>query len=311
MLFVIIGLGIFIGLCLLCSLVYYIIVLIRLFKEKGALHGILGIIISLYPFIWGWIKHRELKLTKTMLIWTISYVLAIALSIGMSIFIPVMFADKMTKSLPGVMQQSAKRQGVIVRKRPSRGPSRTPVSKKAAVLPGDKETEREAMTPEQEIRMLNELISKDGNNTAALYNRAWLYASKNDYEKAVKDYTKAIQVDRGQADIYYNRGLLYVKMNKKDLAIKDFDEAIKLNPRDADAWCNRGGVNNQLGKSDLAVRDYTEALKIRPNDGDTLYNRGMVYLSMGNKTKAMEDLKKAARIGHKKAREGLKQLSKS
>jgi len=32
---------------------------------------------------------------------------------------------------------------------------------------------------------------------------------------------------------------------------------------------------------------------------------------MGNKTKAIEDFKKAARMGHKKAREGLKQASKS
>jgi regulator of sirC expression with transglutaminase-like and TPR domain len=310
MLFVIIGLGILVALCLLCSLVYWIIVVVRLFKEKGAIHGILGIIISLYPFIWGWIKHKELKLTKTMLIWTISYVLAVVLSIGMAIFIPVMFGDKMTKTLPGVMQQSAKRQSIVT-KRPSRKPIRRPARKKAAALPGDKKPEPKAMTQEQEMKMLDELIKKDGTNSAALYNRAWLYASRNNFEKAVNDYTKAIQIDKGQADIYFNRGLLYVKMKKYDLAVKDFDAAIKLKPRDADAYCNRGGVNNQLGKTDLAIRDYTEALKIRPKDADTLYSRGVVHMSMGSKTKAIADFKKAARMGHKKAREGLKQASKS
>lgn len=311
MLFVIIGLGIVIALCLICSLVYWIIVVIRLFKEKGAIHGILGIVISLYPFIWGWIKHKELKLTKTMLIWTISYVLTMVLSIGMAIFAPVMFADKMTKTLPGVMEQSAKRQGIVDTKRPSRTPIQMPARKKAAALPGDKKPEPKAMTSEQEIKMLDELVKEDGNNAAALYNRAWLYAARNDFEKAVEDYTKAIQIDKGQADIYFNRGLLYVKMEKYDLAVKDFDEAIKLNPRDADAYCNRGGVNNQLGKTDLAIRDYTEALKIRPKDADTLYSRGVVHMSMGSKTKAIADFKEAARMGHKKAREGLKQASKS
>ncbi len=309
-----IGLGIVVGLCLLCSLVYWIIVVIRLFKEKGAIHGILGIIISLYPFIWGWIKHKELKLTKTMLIWTISYVLAVVLSIGMSIFIPVMFADKMTKSLPGVMQQSAKRQGIVTAKRPPRKSIPRSARKKVVSRPGSmalSPTEPKTMTQDQEIKMLDELVKEDGNNAAALYNRAWLYASRNNFEKAVEDYTKAIQIDKGQADIYYNRGLLYVKMKKNDLAAKDFDEAIRLNPRDADAFCNRGGVNNQLGKMDLAIRDYTEALKIRPKDADTLYSRGVVHMSMGNKTKAIADFKKAARMGHKKAREGLKQVSKS
>jgi len=309
-----IGLGIVIGLCLLCSLIYYIIVLIRLFKENGALHGILGIVISLYPFIWGWIKHKERNLTKTMLIWTLSYVFAVVLSIGMAIFIPVMFADKMTKTLPGVMEQAAKRQGIVVTKRPSTKPIRRPARKKAAALPGSmalRPPEPKAITPEQEIKMLDELIKKDGNNADALYNRAWLYASKNDFEKAVGDYTKAIQIKKGQADIYYNRGLLYVKLKKYDLAVKDFDEAIKLNPRDANAYCNRGGANNQLGKMDSAIKDYTEALKIGPKDADTLYSRGVVYQFMGNKTKAIEDFKKAAKMGHKKAREGLKQASKS
>jgi len=310
MLFVIIGLGILSALCLICSLVCWIIVVIRLFKDKGAIHGILGIVISLYPFIWGWIKHKELKLTKTMLIWSISCVLAMVLSIGMAIFVPVMFADKMTKTLPGVMQQSVKRQGIVSTKRPPGKSIPRAARKKAAVPPGAKKTEPKAMTSEQEIKMLDELIKGDGNNAAAFYNRAWLYASKNDFEKAVKDYTKAIQIDKGQADIYFNRGLLYVKMKKYDLAVKDFDEAIKLNPRDADAYCNRGGVNNQLGKMDFSIKDYTEALKIRPNDADTLYSRGVVYQFMGNKTKAIEDFKKAAKMGHKKAREGLRQASK-
>ena len=311
MLFVIIGLGILSALCLICSLVYWIIVVIRLFKEKGAIHGILGIVISLYPFIWGWIKHKELKLTKTMLIWTISYVLAMVLSIGMAIVIPVMFADKMTKTLPAVMEQSPKRQGIVATKKPSRKPIPRPTQKKAAALPGDKKPEPKAMTYKQEIKMLDDLIKKDSRNVDALFNRAWLYASRSDFEKAVRDYTRAIQINKGQADIYYNRGLLYVKMKKYDLAVKDFDEVIKLNPRDADVYCNRGGVNNQLGKIDLSIKDYTEALKIRPNDADALYSRGVVYMSMGNKTKAMEDFKKAAKMGHKKAREGLKQASKS
>ncbi|MCD4717225.1 MAG: tetratricopeptide repeat protein [Desulfobacterales bacterium] len=309
--FVIIGLGILIALCLICSLVYWIIVVVRLFKEKGAIHGILGIVISLYPYIWGWIKHKELKLTKTMLIWTISYVLAMVLSIGMAIFVPVMFADKMTKNLPGVMQQSVKRQGIVTTKRPPRKSTPRSARQKAAVMTVDKKPVPKAMTSEQEIKMLDELIKGDGNNAAALYNRAWLYASKNDFEKAVKDYTKAIQIDKGQADVYFNRGLLYVKMKKYDLAVKDFDEAIKLKPRDADAYCNRGGVNNQLGNMDFSIKDYTEALKIRPNDADTLYSRGVVYQFMGNKTKAIEDFKKAAKMGHKKAREGLRQASKS
>ncbi len=52
------------------QLVLFIMILIRLFKAKGALHGILGILCSLYTFIWGWMKHREQQITKLMTAWT-------------------------------------------------------------------------------------------------------------------------------------------------------------------------------------------------------------------------------------------------
>ena len=57
-------------------LVCTIMVLIPLFKTKGVLHGILGIICGLYPFIWGWIHAKELNLSKIMLIWSVCMGLA-------------------------------------------------------------------------------------------------------------------------------------------------------------------------------------------------------------------------------------------
>ncbi len=58
-------------------LVCFILVLIPLFKTKGVLHGILGILCGLYPFIWGWINAKQLNLSKVMLIWTICFVVMI------------------------------------------------------------------------------------------------------------------------------------------------------------------------------------------------------------------------------------------
>jgi hypothetical protein len=52
------------------GLVCFVIVLIKLFKEKGVLHGILGIICGLYTFIWGWMESGRLGIKNIMLIWT-------------------------------------------------------------------------------------------------------------------------------------------------------------------------------------------------------------------------------------------------
>jgi len=62
------------------AIICWIMVLIKLFQEKGVLHGILGIICSLYPFIWGWIHVNRLGIRNVMIIWTVCIVLGIILN---------------------------------------------------------------------------------------------------------------------------------------------------------------------------------------------------------------------------------------
>jgi hypothetical protein len=65
----------------LANLVLFIIVLVKLFQEKGVGHGILGIICSLYTFIWGWTKHKELQITNIMTAWSVLIVVSIILNV--------------------------------------------------------------------------------------------------------------------------------------------------------------------------------------------------------------------------------------
>lgn len=76
-----IGIGIAYALLIIISLVCWIKVLIALFNKEGAGMGILGILCSIYAFIWGWIKSTELGLKKTMIWWTICIVGFMALGV--------------------------------------------------------------------------------------------------------------------------------------------------------------------------------------------------------------------------------------
>jgi hypothetical protein len=62
------------------SIICWIMVLIKLFQEKGVLHGILGIICALYPFIWGWMNAGRLNIKNVMIIWTVCWLLGIILN---------------------------------------------------------------------------------------------------------------------------------------------------------------------------------------------------------------------------------------
>jgi tetratricopeptide (TPR) repeat protein len=164
----------------------------------------------------------------------------------------------------------------------------------------------DAVDFELELKKINSLLSVNGRNADAYFNRGWLYEYKGDLPRAEKDYSKAVELDKKNKDAYYNRGLLYVKMKKYEEAIRDFTEVVKLDPAATDALCNRGSAQLQLGRIDLALADFDAGLKMKPGDPDLLYNRGLAFLAKGNRAKAMEDFNKAAEAGHLKAKEQLK-----
>ena len=285
------------------GLILFIIVIIKLFKAEGALKGILGIICGIYPFIWGWVKHKEQKITKIMALWTFCIVVPPVLaSLFLSSIVLTMLGS--LQSVSNVMKTSPTITREILKKPGPKAVSK-PVEHPPKEMPKGKTTTEKSVDYDPEITKLDDFIKQNIKNADAYYNRALLHEEKGNMQIAERDYAKAIEINKKHGDAYYNRGLLFVKMGKYDLAIKDFDAAIELNPGAFDAFCNRGNVNYQLDKKDLAINDYNSALKIRPNDADLYYNRGVVYQAKGEISKANRDFKKAATLGHQKAKEYL------
>ncbi|MCK4789264.1 MAG: tetratricopeptide repeat protein [Desulfobacteraceae bacterium] len=278
-------------LCLLANLVLYIIVLIKLFKKEGPILGIVGILCGFFTFIWGWIKHKQLELTKIMLIWTITIIVPPVLAVGIPFLAPgVNIKHYLSlKSVPGITQKPAEQ--VRIKK----AVPRQKISK-IKRLPAKATAPKKAVDYDAEIKKVDDLIKKDSKNIGAFYNRGWMYASKGDVQKAIADYSQVIEIDEEFGDAYYNRGLLYAKMKRDEQAVRDFSKAIEFDSRAFDAYCNRGNIHFKMGKGDLAIKDYTAALKIKPNDGELYHNRGIVYLSIGKKSEAAADSKKAAQL---------------
>jgi uncharacterized membrane protein YfcA len=68
------------GLVGIAVFVLFIMVLIKLFQNEGTGKGILGLICGLYTFVWGWMKHKELDITKVMIAWSVLIVISMILS---------------------------------------------------------------------------------------------------------------------------------------------------------------------------------------------------------------------------------------
>lgn len=73
-------LGLLAILVCLGSLICWIIVLIKQFKDAGPIHGIIGIITcGIWTFIWGWMNASRLGIKNIMMIWSVLIVIWLVL----------------------------------------------------------------------------------------------------------------------------------------------------------------------------------------------------------------------------------------
>jgi tetratricopeptide (TPR) repeat protein len=118
---------------------------------------------------------------------------------------------------------------------------------------------------------------------------------KGDFEAAVHDFDKAFKIDP-MYQTYTTKGLLHASNDEYNEAIVDFNKAIELNPKDALAYLFRGKVYGALGKYNEAIADLSKAIELNPKDVLAYCNRGKTYSLIGDRTRAVQDLSKAIKL---------------
>src|SRR5215468_2750008 len=127
------------------------------------------------------------------------------------------------------------------------------------------------------------------------FNRGGSHYKKGDFEGAIADFTKAIEISsrldnrnwQGDAgfdgapainprlhDAYNNRGIARYALKDYDRALVDFDRAIAIDPRNAEAYNNRGNVYMDKEDVDRALADFDRAIALDPRLKDVYFNRG-------------------------------------
>lgn len=148
------------------------------------------------------------------------------------------------------------------------------------------------------------LINKFCNysQTAKEYFDSGIIKQNNEnYEGAIADYNKAIEINPKLVKAYNNRG--NVKSDLKDYkgAISDFNKAIEIEPNDIYAYCNRGLAKTKIKDYSGAISDYTKAISIDSKDINSYMGRGITQHYAGNKKGACSDWLKAGELGYERA----------
>jgi len=164
----------------------------------------------------------------------------------------------------------------------------------------------------QDLATFQDSYSSEKSQSAEFYyNRGITYYKKGQYDQAILDYTKALEINPRHAKAYCNRGVAYGEKGIHDQAISDFNNALEIDPRYAEAYYNRGVAYREKGQYDQAISDYTKALEINPRHAGAYYDRGVAYYFKREYEKSWKNVKKAQSLGDQIHPEFLDNLRKA
>jgi len=201
---------------------------------------------------------------------------------------------------------------------------------KQLINAGKKDFENKQYT--QQIKKYNWLIRL--NPVPSNYSlRANAFSNLKQYENAIKDISKAIDINPYYADFYKSRAFYYsgienndlavkdynsaidLKFNLKDyyylflfraqslednkeyqLAINDYDIAIKNIPEAIEAYTGKGFCLFELKEYDGALSCYQKAIELDDKNYLAFYSRGELFYQLKKVDEALQDLNKALEL---------------
>jgi tetratricopeptide (TPR) repeat protein len=155
---------------------------------------------------------------------------------------------------------------------------------------------------EESITSYSQAITTSGNKngpnvTAAFYNRGLAYLMRNNYDKAILDFTSVITLNPEDAQAYHCRGNVWRRKQCSDKAINDFNMAIEKDPHNMDSYYALGMTYFKQNNYWKTVQILSRAIAIDPNFAKAYNGRGQAYMQTGMIAKAIPDFRKACDMG--------------
>ncbi|GAB4537170.1 MAG: hypothetical protein Kow0063_23550 [Anaerolineae bacterium] len=137
----------------------------------------------------------------------------------------------------------------------------------------------------------------------AYNNRCMAYTSLGDYDQALDDCNKAIELQMGTRDVtnpFVNRGYVYWRLNDFDAALADFEAAISHDPQNLGAYLYIGRLYERFDDLEQALLWYDRAITVESissqahRERSQAYSeRGGIYEKQGNNQAALKDYDQA------------------
>jgi tetratricopeptide (TPR) repeat protein len=131
---------------------------------------------------------------------------------------------------------------------------------------------------------------------ARLNNLGAAYMNQQLFEKGLKSFQQAAELDPKLTIARLNEGIAFLNLQKIDEAKAALEDALKKDPKNPHAWYNLGLLAKNTGDAQAAIDAFRHVVEIDPNDADTWYFLGASYVQAKQFPQAIESFQHALQL---------------
>jgi tetratricopeptide (TPR) repeat protein len=154
----------------------------------------------------------------------------------------------------------------------------------------------EAGCVERAIADYSRAIELDPQSAIAYNNRGVARAVAGEPRNAIADYDCSVAIDPEHASAYHNRGDAWRELGERERAIADYTTALGLDPASAEVYCGRAAVHQARNELKLALADYDRAIELDAGNAAAHFGRGRICSKRGDFDAAIVSLSRAIEI---------------
>ena len=125
--------------------------------------------------------------------------------------------------------------------------------------------------------------------------RGAAYFKLNNFESAIDDFSRAIELDSNNDFLYSSRGDVYLEMGNPQKALEDLNKAVEIEENEYN-FANRARIYKELGYFDAALQDISKAITLNEANNSDLaqyfeghFERAEIYMEKGDYNRAVQD----------------------
>ncbi|NQV27672.1 MAG: tetratricopeptide repeat protein, partial [Rhodopirellula sp.] len=122
------------------------------------------------------------------------------------------------------------------------------------------------------------------------------FRRENDFQNALKNYRRALQIDPNNFWSLYQMGLCHMLDGQPAAAVAAYTVCISLRPEEAICYVSRGTAYGDINQSDDALSDFQKAQELDPDFWAVFLNRGAIYLTRQEFQNAEADFRKVIEL---------------